>query len=279
MKNILKKSIAISLLLIAIMSCQKEEEPIIENTILNGILEKESSSFSKTDSTSTHGFEEMKKQMELFTNDLKSKSILSNKITTRHIPRINIKYDANTQNVTGNFIRNYTRKPLGARTQWLTFRFRGLNFFGSHPLFPNQAGTHVAIGLFGHASDYVSGVGLILGAESRGANYSTAYYESYWRGGNHLDFMDPDFNLSNHPPLYDPQSYRLILHVNDSGWIWFRILNSSNNIVMDRVRRYVNPNMDELLSSTGIFILGLKNYAFPNNSYELVLENVRYGWF
>jgi len=271
MKNYLK-TILIVFLLIGIHSCQKEDESFVKEETFT------ESEISASDPVNNIP-EDMKKQMELFTEQLKKGELPSDKALSGSIPSINIKYDANTQNVTGDLILNQTQKPTNAATQWLTFNFRGLNFFGGHPLFPNQAGTHVAIGLLGHASTYLSGVGLILGADARGAQYSTAYYESYWREGNHLDFMDANFNVSNHPPMYDPQSYRLILHVNHNGWTWFRILDGYNNIFMDRVRRYVNPNMDELLSSTGIFITGLKNYAYPNNSYELVLQNVNYGWF
>lgn len=270
----MKKVVLVFVLnLVFFTSCESDKD----------VLEEESISVAKVDDTSsTEGFEDMEKQMDLFTDNLKNKNKQAVRSLIGNIPNVNIVYSGTTQNVTGNLILNQTPKRPGTHTQWLTFDFTGFNFFGGHS--SNQAGTHVAIGLFGHASTYLSGVGLILGAEGRGAQYSTAYYESYWRTGNHLDFSptgndDYPFSLSNHPPLSDFQRYKLILHVNDNGWIWFRILDNNYNIVMDRVRRYVNPNLDELLSSTGIFIAGLKNYPFPNNSYQLSLSNVNYGWF
>lgn len=269
------KKIALILVLnlVFFTSCESDKD----------ILEEESSSVSKTDDvTDVNGYKALKEQMELFTDNLKKGSESSSRALSGSIPSVNIAYSGNTHNVTGNIILNQTAKPEGARTQWLTCNFTGYNFFGGHPLSPNQAGTHVAIGLFGQASSYLSGVGLILGADARGAQHSTAYYESYWEGGVHLDFSpshDYPFNLANHPPLYDLLFYRLIIHVNDNEWIWFRILDNNYNIVMDRVRRYENPNMEELLSSTGIFIQGIKNYPFPNNSYQLSLSNLNYGWF
>ncbi|WP_299253198.1 hypothetical protein [uncultured Aquimarina sp.] len=242
------------------------------------------SNFPKEDEQSislsnTDNFSEMKKQMEIFTENSKNNTYPSGKALSGSIPQIQIKYDPNTQNVSGNLILNTTQKPINAKTQWMTFKFTGQNFFGGHPIFPNFAGTHVAIGVLGHASNYISGVGAILGSESRGTDYPTAYYESYWNGGNHLDFMDDDFNPANHSRLFDAQEYSFILHANHNGWVWFRILDQNNNIVIDRVRKYVNPNMDELISSTGIFILGLKNYGFPNNHYQLNLKTINYGWF
>lgn len=184
-----------------------------------------------------------------------------------------------------------TKRPDGADTQWLAFRFR------SDGLLSNSPGSHFAIVLRA-ALDYgadglpvaISGRGIALGDTSQAhpppghplsdlPGFGGARgmgIESFWPGGNFL------FAASAVLPqgLQERFWYHVVLHVNDARWVAFRVTDEHGQLLHPEPGPCVRDAAAHPVraGATGVLI-ALGRDRRENGPWRAAFRDIRHGWF
>lgn len=181
-------------------------------------------------------------------------------------------------------------KPDGARTQWLSFRFR------SEAMQQASPASHFAIVLRAELGRdqagvpcSISGRGITWGDTSLAQRMPNnpfalssafggargAQVESFWPGGN---FLYREARLLDQG-LCDDTDYRVHVHVNDARWVAFWLADEAGAPIADSIACVQDEVAHPVLPERSGIVIALGRGAETGADWSASFDDIRYGWF